>query len=119
MAYQKQQGAKDIRHKPIKVLQSSEAEDGKTKSELMVEAWIIDGKETTPKIVRRDFFNTKEGNWKSGKAKGLTQSDYFILLERAFEIGPLMGVPAAKIAGMIGGQDGVDEAQPVKGKVPF
>jgi len=75
MAYKKKSGSKDIKHKPIKVYQRNDAPDGTSKSELLVEKWVIDGKETQPKLVRRDFFGA-EGDWKAGKARGKTQSDF-------------------------------------------
>ena len=120
MAYKKKSGSKDIKHKPIKVFSSNDASDGTSKSELLVETWVIDGKETQPKLARRDSFGA-EGDWKAGKAKGMNQSDLLIILDNCEEIGIHLGIPASKIQEVLvtRKQGGVDKTQPEGEGEPF
>ena len=101
MGYKKSGNNKNIQHKTIKGWRSDFLEDEKgkqiSKSELMTESWIVNGRETPPKIIRREFFPNKDGGWKAGKAKGLSQSDYYILLKRRKEIAPTLGMPASEL----------------------
>ena len=102
MAYKKSGTTKDIKHNVIAVWRSDPSEDGASKSELMTESWIINGRETAPKIARREFYQTKDGQWKSGKAKGLSQADFWLILEKAREIAPTIGMPASNIDKIFG-----------------
>lgn len=120
MANTKKSSSKDIKHKPIKVFSSNNGpvdKDGNvtSKSEFLVESWVIDGKETAPKPVRREYFPSKEipGGWKAGKAKGLMQSDVLIFLDNCEEIGMYVGIPAAKITEVLATrkQGGAEPAQ--------
>jgi hypothetical protein len=60
-------------------------------------AWVIDGKQGQPLLERREKWVTEDGSEKLGKSKGMTASDYWILLENRDEIGRIMGIPARKI----------------------
>lgn len=90
----------DITEHVHKVLARQEYDRGGA-SELRLESWIRKGKDGPVSIARRDKWKTEDGEERSGKAKGINASDLFLILENIREIGRIMGVPAAKITGMI------------------
>jgi hypothetical protein len=86
----------DIREDVLLVLKRDEYKRGGA-SELRIVRWIIDGKTGQPFIERREKWQTEDGFQKMGKAKGLSAGDFWLILERAEEIGRIMGVPAHKV----------------------
>ena len=95
--YQSREKA-DIEEKIIKVLRQNQSDDESVKSELRILNWIVDGKVTPVKLERRDFWKDKEGVWKPGKCRGLSDSDVIFILEHGVEIGRYMGFNADKFA---------------------
>lgn len=86
----------DIKEDVLLVLKRDEYKRGGA-SELRIVRWIIDGKTGQPFLERREKWQTEDGFQKMGKAKGLSAGDFWTILERAEEIGRIMGVPANKV----------------------
>lgn len=63
-------------------------------SELRVIAWIVNGSEKAPQLERREWWRGEDGSKRSGKAKGLSASDFTFILENRKEIGQHLGIPA-------------------------
>ena len=102
MAYGKRGGGNaDIQTKVIKVLSRQDYDKGGA-SELRIISWIVNGSTKPPTLERREKWATEGGEERAGKAKGLSASDVWYILENMHEIGKLMEIPAAKIAGLAG-----------------
>jgi hypothetical protein len=79
---------KNIECKVVKVLTSSEAGGGT--NQVRIVRWIVDGKDTGALLEKRNFFQTKGGEEKMGKAKGFNLTDLSQIVENWAEIKPLM-----------------------------
>jgi len=98
----------DIKVNVVKVLSRQEYEKGGA-SELRIIEWIVNGNKKAPTLERREKWIGHDGEERAGKAKGLSASDVWIILENMREIGKLMEIPAAKIAGILQEADGSSE----------
>ena len=79
---------KTIEGKVVKVLISQEA--GMGTNQLRIVRWIVDGKDTGALLEKRNFYTTKDGDEKMGKAKGFNLNDLSYLIDHWAEIKPLM-----------------------------
>lgn len=79
---------KKIECEVVKVLDSQET--GMGKNELRIVRWIVDGKDTGALLEKRNFFNTKDGDEKMGKAKGFNKNDLSYIVQNWNDINPLM-----------------------------
>ncbi len=82
-------GAKNIECKVVKVLQETKAMGGT--NQIRIVRWIVDGKDTGALLEKRNFFNSKDGDEKMGKAKGMNKEEVRYLTENWTEIESLMG----------------------------
>lgn len=60
-------------------------------NQIRIVRWIVDGKDTGALLEKRNFFNSKDGDEKMGKAKGFNKSEVQFLVEQWKEIEGLMG----------------------------
>ena len=79
---------KNIECEVVKVLISNDA--GMGKNELRIVRWIVDGKDTGALLEKRNFFTTKDGDERMGKAKGFNLTDLSYIKDNWNEIQPLM-----------------------------
>lgn len=82
-------GAKSIDCKVVKILQEQKSMGGT--NQIRIVRWIVDGKDTGALLEKRNFFNTKDGDEKMGKAKGFNKAEVQFLVEQWKEIEGLMG----------------------------
>lgn len=80
--------AKMIEGKVVKVLMSQETYGGN--NQIRIVRWIVDGKDTGAQLEKRNFFVSKEGEEKMGKAKGFTLTDLQFIVQNWKEIESLM-----------------------------
>lgn len=80
--------AKSIECKVIKDLTVQEAMGGVNK--LRIVRWIVNGKDTGALLEKRNFYTTKDGDEKMGKAKGFNIMDLTHIIDNWKEIQPLM-----------------------------
>lgn len=80
--------AKSIECKVVKVLQSQES--GMGVNHMRIVRWIVDGKDTGALLEKRNFYSTKDGDEKMGKAKGFNLNDLNYIVQNWKEIQPLM-----------------------------
>lgn len=66
------------------VLRETERKNQRT--QIRIVHWIINGKDTGPKLEKRTFFLTKEGVHKIGKAVGLNGDDMRFIISNWSEI---------------------------------
>ena len=64
---------KNIECEVVKDLQTQESGMGTNK--LRIVRWIVDGKDTGALLEKRNFYTTKDGDERMGKAKGFNQLD--------------------------------------------
>lgn len=86
MAKEKQN--KNIRELVIKVLMRDERASGDV-SELRIASWMIDNKQTPPRLERREKYTDGEGHEKPGKAKGLSVTDCEYMVKNWATLKPL------------------------------
>lgn len=79
---------KSIECNVVKVLMSTESGGGV--NQMRVVRWIVNGKDTGALLEKRNFFQTKDGEEKMGKAKGFNLSDLNYLIQNWEEIKKLM-----------------------------
>ncbi len=79
---------KSIECKVIKDLTVQEAMGGVNKVRIV--HWIVNGKDTGALLEKRNFYSTKDGDEKMGKAKGFNITDLTYLIDNWKEIQPLM-----------------------------
>ena len=79
---------KNIECKVVKDLQTQEAMGGVNKMRIV--RWIVNGKDTGALLEKRNFFTTKDGGEKMGKAKGFNLNDLNYIVQNWKEIQPLM-----------------------------
>jgi hypothetical protein len=79
---------KSIECKVVKVLMTQDA--GRGNNQLRIVRWIIDGKDTGALLEKRNFFSTKDGDEKMGKAKGMNLADLNHIIQNWEEIKTLM-----------------------------
>jgi len=79
---------KNIECKVVKDLIVQEA--GRGTNKLRVVRWIVDGKDTGALLEKRNFYNTKDGEERMGKAKGFNLTDLNYVVENWKDIKPLM-----------------------------
>ena len=60
-------------------------------NKIRIVKWIVDGKDTGALLEKRNFYVTKDGEERMGKAKGLNKDEMKDLVEHWSEIEPLMG----------------------------
>ena len=65
-------------------------ESGLGTNKVRVVRWIVDGKDTGALLEKRNFYVTKDGDERMGKAKGFNQADLQYLIDHWKEIEPLM-----------------------------
>jgi hypothetical protein len=80
--------AKSIEGKVVKVLQ--EQKGGMGTNQLRIVRWIVDGKDTGALLEKRNFYASKEGDEKMGKAKGMNKEDLAYIVNNWTEIQSLM-----------------------------
>lgn len=80
--------AKSIDCKVVKVLQEQKAMGGT--NQIRIVRWIVDGKDTGALLEKRNFFTTKDGDDKMGKAKGFNKEEVRYLVDNWKEIEGLM-----------------------------
>ena len=92
----KEKSTKIFKEKVIKVLMRDERQSGEI-SELRIASWLVDGKQTPPRMERRDKYVDQEGVEKPGKAKGLSVTDCEYIVKHWDELKPLflMGATAS------------------------
>ena len=81
--------AKSIECKVLKVLQETKAMGGT--NQMRVVKWIVDGKDTGALLEKRNFFSTKDGDEKMGKAKGMNKEEIRYIVDNWKDIEGLMG----------------------------
>ncbi len=81
--------AKSIECKVVKVLQEAKSMGGT--NQIRIVRWIVDGKDTGALLEKRNFFASKEGDEKMGKAKGMNKEEVRYLIDNWKEIEGLMG----------------------------
>lgn len=79
---------KSIECKVIKVLQEQKAMGGT--NQIRIVRWVVDGKDTGALLEKRNFFNTKDGDEKMGKAKGMNKDEIKYLVDNWNQIEDLM-----------------------------
>ncbi|MBV9080171.1 MAG: hypothetical protein JO102_03515 [Elusimicrobia bacterium] len=79
---------KNIECKVVKELMSQESRGGANR--LRVVRWIVDGKDTGALLEKRNFYMSKGGEEKMGKAKGLNHADVSFIVDNWKEIEPLL-----------------------------
>lgn len=79
---------KNIECKVVKVLSSTESGGGV--NQIRIVRWIVDGKDTGALLEKRNFYQTKGGEEKMGKAKGFNLTDLSQLVQNWDEIKSLM-----------------------------
>lgn len=79
---------KSIECQVVKVLMNQESRGGS--NQLRIVRWIVDGKDTGALLEKRNFFTTKDGDEKMGKAKGMNLTDLKHIVDNWKEIEPLM-----------------------------
>ncbi len=79
---------KSIECQVVKVLMDQKAGGGTNK--IRIVHWIVDGKDTGALLEKRNFFASKDGEEKMGKAKGFNLTDLSYLVDHWTEIKPLM-----------------------------
>jgi hypothetical protein len=79
---------KSIECKVVKDLMTTEAMGGSNK--IRIVRWIVGGKDTGALLEKRNFFQTKDGEEKMGKAKGFNLNDLNFLIQNWDEIKGLM-----------------------------
>lgn len=65
-------------------------EGGRGTNKLRIVRWIVDGKDTGALLEKRNFYTTKDGEEKMGKAKGLNRTDLNYIVQNWNEIQALM-----------------------------
>jgi ribosomal protein S28E/S33 len=81
-------GMKSIECNVVKVLMSTDSAGGV--NQLRIVRWIVDGKDTGALLEKRNFFSTKGGEEKMGKAKGFNLNDLNHIIQNWEEIKKLM-----------------------------
>jgi hypothetical protein len=79
---------KNIECKIVKELMTQEVRGGSNKMRIV--RWIVDGKDTGALLEKRNFFTTKDGGEKMGKAKGMNLADLNYIVQNWKEIQGLM-----------------------------
>ncbi|OVE78324.1 hypothetical protein BVX98_00515 [bacterium F11] len=79
---------KNIECEVVKELQTQES--GPAINKLRIVKWIVDGKDTGALLEKRNFFSTKDGEEKMGKAKGFNLSDLKYIIDNWKDIQSLM-----------------------------
>ena len=79
---------KEISCDVIKDLVVKEAGKGSTR--IRVVRWLVDGNDTGTVLEKRNFYTTKEGEERMGKAKGFTREDVSYIVSHWAEIEPLL-----------------------------
>ena len=79
---------KNIECEVVKVLMTTEA--GAGNNQIRIVKWIVDGKDTGAQLEKRNFFTTKDGQERMGKAKGFNATEVKVLIDNAEEIQGLM-----------------------------
>lgn len=79
---------KSIECKVVKVLTTSDAGGGT--NQVRIVRWIVGGKDTGALLEKRNFFSTKDGEEKMGKAKGFNLNDLSYIIQNWDEIKGLM-----------------------------
>jgi len=79
---------KKIECKVVKDLMTQETGMGSNK--LRIVRWIVDEKDTGAQLEKRNFYSTKDGEEKIGKAKGFNLQDLKYIVEHWNEIQSLM-----------------------------
>ncbi len=79
---------KSIECKVVKDLITQEVRGGCNKMRIV--RWIVSGKDTGALLEKRNFFVSKDGDEKMGKAKGMNLSDLQHIVQNWKEIEPLM-----------------------------
>jgi hypothetical protein len=72
----------------VKVLMTQDM--GRGINQIRIVRWIVDGKDTGALLEKRNFFKSKEGDEKMGKAKGFNRSDVSYIVENWKEIQTLL-----------------------------
>jgi hypothetical protein len=65
-------------------------EGGRGTNKVRIVRWIVDGKDTGALLEKRNFYVTKDGEEKMGKAKGLNRSDVAFIVQNWPEIQTLL-----------------------------
>lgn len=79
---------KNIECQVVKVLMSTDSRGGN--NQLRIVRWIVDGKDTGALLEKRNFFSTKDGDEKMGKAKGFNLTELKYIVQNWSDIEPLM-----------------------------
>lgn len=82
---------KKIESKTLLVLNEGKNDEHGKGIELRVVEWIVEGKHY-PQLEKREFFKDDEGNWKMGKAKGMNDQDFIVVIKNWNKICTLMKI---------------------------
>ena len=78
-----------IECKVVKVLQEQKSMGGS--NQIRIVRWVVDGKDTGAQLEKRNFYLSKEGEEKIGKAKGFNKEEVKYLADNWKDIEKLMG----------------------------
>ena len=79
---------KNIECQVVKVLLTQEA--GRGSNQLRIVRWIVDGKDTGALLEKRNFYTTKDGEERMGKAKGMNRADLNYIVQNWNELQTLL-----------------------------
>ncbi len=79
---------KMIECKVVKMLQETKSMGGT--NQIRIVRWIVDGKDTGALLEKRNFYTSKDGDDKMGKAKGFNKEEVRYLVDNWKEIECLM-----------------------------
>lgn len=79
MAYNRDQGEKDIQCNVLDTIHRAESDRGDGGSQIRIVEWVVNGKKMQPQIEKREFF-MRDGKEMMGKAKGFNKTDLWHLV---------------------------------------
>jgi len=88
--------AKQFDEKVHHIIEEVEGDKGKG-TILCVSSWTVDGLTGKPQLAKREKWQTEDGNWRKGAAKGLTSLDLLTILRDLAEIAKSMQIPAVDV----------------------
>lgn len=83
---------KDIKDDVLWIVAQSENTNGRGGTELRIVRWVADGKPGRPMLEKRDWFLTEQDDRRAGKAKGMTETDLYLVVKNIREIARLLEV---------------------------
>ena len=89
-------GTKQFDEKVHHVVEEIEGDKGKG-TILCVSSWTVDGRTGKPQLSKREKWQTEDGNWRKGAAKGLTGLDLLAILRDLPNIAQAMRIPSVDI----------------------